>query len=213
MNLTNINDATVPVPLNILNTLTIGARGQLQILNSSLQANTMVVSNTAILLFSLGTNSVPVAVATNLTLGGTLNVNNGGGLTSTTYTLFTYGGVLTYSGLTIGTTPTNSTCVVDTNTAGQVNLTVTLTSPPPSGSFRIISIVRSGDDIALTWTASSAGNNFVQATAGDGNGSYTNNFQDISGQIAVGAGTTNTYPDVGGATNAPSRFYRIRFPQ
>jgi hypothetical protein len=51
--------------------------------------------------------------------------------------------------------------------------------------------------------------NVVQA----GNASYTNNFMDIPGSqiIVTGAGETATnYTDVGGATNSPSRFYRIR---
>ncbi len=203
------------IPLNVLNLLTIGDGGQLHVYFSMLQASNAVISTNAVLKFYLGTNGSSVVVSNNLTLGGTLNVADGGGFTNTTYTLFTYVGSLTYNGLTVGTTPTNSTCVVDTNTFGQVNLMVTVTSaPPPAVTLRIISIVRNADDISITWTASGAGTNFVQATAGDGNGGYSvTNFQDISNPIIVGAGSTNTYPDVGGATNAPSRFYRIRFPQ
>ena len=53
----------------------------------------------------------------------------------------------------------------------------------------------------------------MQATPGDVNGNYdTNNFTDISSLIVIsGSGdTTTNYTDVGGATNSPSRYYRVR---
>jgi hypothetical protein len=52
----------------------------------------------------------------------------------------------------------------------------------------------------------------VQATTGDGNGGYVTNFTDISGPVVItgsGDATTN-YTDAGGATNGPSRYYRVR---
>jgi hypothetical protein len=231
-----LNNAGTNVPLHVLNSMMVSNAGVLQVTNSVLQVDggaggaflltgvmrilnkakvqlsSATFSNDAVLQFALGTNSAPVAVGTDLALGGTLNVINGGGFTNTTYTLFTYGGALTYNGLAIGTTPSNSTCVVDVSSNGLVNLVVTFPAPPLP--FRIVSIVQSTNDIVLTWTTSSAGNNYVQATAGDGNGGYnTNGFVDINGPIAVTAGATTNYVDSGGATNAPSRFYRIRFPQ
>ena len=60
----------------------------------------------------------------NLTLGGTLDLNDAGGLTTGVYRLVTYNGALTYNGMMIGTTPTGNPYIVDTNTAGQVNLIV-----------------------------------------------------------------------------------------
>jgi hypothetical protein len=211
LNLTNMN-AGVRIPLTILNGLTIGNGGRLQINNSMLQTLNGTLTSGSILAFALGTDSTPVVVSNNLALAGTLNVNSTGGFTNTTYTLFTYGGTLIYSGLVVGTTPTNATCVVSTNTLGQVNLVVTLTSPAAPLPFQIISIVRNTNDIAITWTTSATGTNFVQAGNGDANGSYdTNNYQNIDGPVIVGVGTTNTYTDVGGATNTPSRFYRILY--
>jgi len=47
-------------------------------------------------------------------------------------------------------------------------------------------------------------NKIIVGTSSDGK------FQDISGSIGVTAGVTNTYTDVGGATNTPTRFYRVR---
>jgi hypothetical protein len=52
----------------------------------------------------------------------------------------------------------------------------------------------------------------VQASQGDAAGNYTNLFDDVSGLVIIpgsGDATTN-YTDSGGATNIPSRFYRIR---
>lgn len=212
--LTNVNSAASPVPLKILNTLIIGDRGQLRINNSTLQANTLSTSNNAIFNFYLGTNSVPVGVVNNLLLGGTLNVNNAGGFTNTTYTLFTFGGGLTYNGLTVGTTPTNFSCVIDTSIAGQVNLVVSQSqSSSSTASVQFVSIVRNTSDIAITWAATGGSTSLVQFTSGALDGSYSsNNFADIPASQFNPPGSglvTNTYPDVGGATNIPSRFYRI----
>ena len=207
LSLFDMNDGG-PVPLNVLNTLTIGARGLLEITNSMLEAGNASIATNATLLFSLGTNSTAVAIGNNLTLGGKLNVTDAGGFfTSGSYTLFTYGGVLTYNGLTIGTTPSNTNCTIDTSTAGLVKLTVSGFAPPPTGLFKIVSITRSVNDIVIKWTAASAGTNVVQAENGNYN---TNNFADISGSIVVSSGVTNSFTDTGGATDAPSRFYRVR---
>jgi hypothetical protein len=212
LNLTNMNLGAA-IPLNVLNGLTFGTGGLLQINNSMLQTLNGTFTGGSILQFALGTNFSPVVVSNNLALAGTLNVTDGGGFTNTTYTLFKYGGTLTYAGLIVGSTPSNSTCVVSTSTVGQVNLVVTLASPASPLPFQIISIVRNTNDITVTWTTSAAGTDYVQAGNGGANGSYsTNSFQDI-GTVSVSAGTTNSYTDTGGATNTPSRFYRIRYPQ
>lgn len=82
--------------------------------------------------------------------------------------------------------------------------------PPP---FHVTSIVRSGNDIVLTWMTPGGTTNQVQVTGGTGNGSYaTNGFANLSQQmfIAGTGGVTTNYLDVGGATNKPSQFYRVR---
>ena len=82
----------------------------------------------------------------------------------------------------------------------------------PASVFRILSVVAQGNDVVITWAAGAGPTNVVQATGGDANGGYSTNFTDISGLIAIpGSGdTTNNYRHIGGATNVPSRFYRIR---
>jgi len=78
-----------------------------------------------VLEYELGTNSDRTVVNGNLTLGGTLNISDAGGFTHGVYTLFSYSGTLSDSGLTVGTTPsTNFLYVIDTGSAGQVKLEV-----------------------------------------------------------------------------------------
>ena len=82
----------------------------------------------------------------------------------------------------------------------------------PASAFRIISAAQQGSDVSIIWTTAGAHTNAVQATAGDGNGGYATNFADISGPVIIaGSGdATNNYTDTGGATNNPSRYYRVR---
>ena len=82
----------------------------------------------------------------------------------------------------------------------------------PASVFQILNVTPQGADIVITWAAGGGPTNVVQATGGDINGGYATNFADISGPIAIpGSGdVTNNYHDTGGATNNPSRYYRIR---
>jgi pectate lyase len=87
------------------------------------------------------------------------------------------------------------------------------TNPTNSASaLQIISTMQQGNDITVTWTTAGGKTNAVQAAAGDANGSYTTNYTDISGPIIIsGSGDMMTnYADVGGATNNPARYYRVR---
>jgi hypothetical protein len=223
------------VPLHILNTFTIGAGGVLQITNSmfhvdgtfavngSLQlydgaqviAQNVTNGSTAALQFALGTNSSPIVVSNNLALAGTLNAIDGGGfVTNATYTLFTYGGVLTYNGLSVGTLPDGASATINTSTVGQVNLVVgSGSSGSSTSSIQIISIVRSTNDIVVTWKATGAQTDVVQAMNGGTSGYNSNGLQNISGSIVLSGSTTTNYLDQGGATNMPSRFYRVRLVQ
>ena len=82
-----------------------------------------------------------------------------------------------------------------------------------STPFRNVSIVHQGNNVVLTWTTAGGTTNQVQATSGTSNGSYaTNGFANLSSQIVIGGSSliTTNYTDVGGATNKPSRFYRVR---
>jgi autotransporter-associated beta strand protein len=214
-------------------------------------SNNLVVNTGAVLAYELGAASDKTVVISNLTLGGTLNISDAGGFGAGTYTLFTYGGALTYSGVAIGTAPAGYTYGINTNTPTQVNLIVltpfqqwqidyfsSTTNPAaapdadPDGdgmsntneflagtnptnslsALRIISVLAQSNDVNITWATAGGRTNAVQATAGDGSGGYSTNFNDISGSIIIpGSGdVTTNYTDIGGATNSPSRYYRIR---
>ena len=77
--------------------------------------------------------------------------------------------------------------------------------------FQITSIAVVGNDVRVTWTDKAGQTNIVQATNGIG-GNYATNFTDLSSPIILtGSGYVSTnYLDVSGATNSPSRFYRVR---
>ncbi len=87
-------------------------------------------------------------------------------------------------------------------------------NPTNSASvFRIVTEVRSGNNMIVTWRAAGIRTNILQAASGNAQG-YTNNFADIAASKTIlpviGDAITN-YVDVGGATNVPSHFYRVRF--
>jgi hypothetical protein len=82
---------------------------------------------------------------------------------------------------------------------------------PNSSPLQITAIALQGVDILLTWTTAGGKTNVVQAMAGPWS-DYFSNFADLSPIIVPsGDGLTSTnYLDAGGATNTPSRYYRIR---
>ncbi len=82
----------------------------------------------------------------------------------------------------------------------------------PADTFQVKSIAKSGNDVPVTWNAMGGRNYIVQSTPGDASGNYSNNFVNIGPtNWALGFGLTQaSYTDVGGATNKPSRYYRIQ---
>jgi autotransporter-associated beta strand protein len=158
-------------------------------------SNTLVVNGAAVLAYALGTSSDLTVVSGNLTLGGTLNITDAGGFGAGTYKLFTYGGSLTYNGVTIGSTPNSCfTYAVDTNTIGVVNLDVscgvgaagTITGPSSvnagaSGVAYSISSVSCAT--TYTWTVPSG----ATIASGQGTTSITVNYacSAASGSVAV----------------------------
>ena len=98
-------------------------------------------------------------------------------------------------------------------------------NPTNSAAYlHVISVVKSGTDINVTYLGAngdttytggpSSRTNVLEFTTGTGNGSYTNNFVSagltniLSG--GTGVGVVTNMVDTGGATNAPSRYYRVR---
>ena len=93
-----------------------------------------------------------------------------------------------------------------------------LSGSDPTNSLsglHIISVApRSNGDMLITWKTAGGRSNAVQVTAGDANGGYNTNVVEITSPphiIISGSGdVTTNYTDGGGATNVPSRFYRVR---
>jgi hypothetical protein len=97
----------------------------------------------------------------------------------------------------------------DADGDGMSNLQEFLAGTDPTNSasaFRITSVVRAGGNVLVTWTTGIGRTNALQATVG---GYATNGFTDIFA-VTNTAGTTTNYLDIGGATNGPARFYRVR---
>ena len=70
--------------------------------------------------------------------------------------------------------------------------------------------MRNTTDVVVTWATAGVRTNVVQAATISSY--HTNGFVDISSPIIITANgdTTTNFIDVGGATNSPSHFYRIR---
>jgi PKD repeat protein len=83
------------------------------------------------------------------------------------------------------------------------------TDPTNSASvFRITSVVRTNDDIQITWKCGSKNHYIVQSSSPLADGSYTNDFTNLSPLIFTSGGA-GSYVDSGGATNVPARYYRV----
>lgn len=78
-----------------------------------------------------------------------------------------------------------------------------------ASAFRVIGIAQENDGIRVTWMTGIGKTNTLQATSGDESGGFTNAFTDLF-VITNTVGSVTNYLDIGGATNTPSRFYRIR---
>jgi hypothetical protein len=86
--------------------------------------------------------------------------------------------------------------------------------PPPPGIFKLTSIAVIGSDTLVTWNTIGGETNVVQAASGN-TGILSNQFTDISPSVVAAGGdlTNANYLDVGGATNFPAKFYRVRILQ
>jgi hypothetical protein len=78
--------------------------------------------------------------------------------------------------------------------------------------FRIVSLRPETGDLRITWTTVGGKSYRVQTNAPAAGGGITTNFADLSPLISVngvGESTTN-YLHIGGFSNAPARYYRVR---
>jgi streptogramin lyase len=82
----------------------------------------------------------------------------------------------------------------------------------PASVFGVTSLKQAGSNLVITWKTAGRSTNVVQAASGILSDGLSNSFSDISGPIliSVAGDTTTNYSVLGGATNGPARFYRIR---
>jgi hypothetical protein len=121
----------------------------------------------------------------------------------------------------------NAAGTADPDHDGMINTNEFLAGFNPTNnaaSLKIISAVKSVNDINITYRGAngdttytggpSSRTNVLEYSVGTANGSYSNNFvstgisQVLSG--GTGLGVVTNMVDVGGATNKPTRYYRIR---
>ncbi len=115
-----------------------------------------------------------------------------------------------------GTTTDAKSCAsCDADGDGMSNLQEYLADSDPTNSaslLHIISVQLAADDVIVTWMGGGGTTNMLQYSSG-ANGGYTNNYMDIPPQLilpALGTSIITNQIDFGGATNGPSRFYRVR---
>jgi PKD repeat protein/endonuclease/exonuclease/phosphatase family metal-dependent hydrolase len=102
---------------------------------------------------------------------------------------------------------------VDADGDGQSNLAEFYAGTDPTNSvsaLRITSITIQGTNVLVTWTMGPGKTNALQMTSGGPGGSYvTNGFANLF-VVTNTVGTVTNGVDVGGATSAGTRYYRVR---
>ncbi len=86
------------------------------------------------------------------------------------------------------------------------------TDPNDSDSVFRVAIQRETNNLRITWTAIGGKSYRVQTNAPTATGGISANFADVSPLISVGGTgeSTTNYLHMGGATNAPAGYYRVR---
>ena len=156
----------------------------------------LTLPSNGVINFVLGTNPASIAVANDLTPGGTVNIIAGDGFTNGTYTLLTYSGTLTGFLWALGTSPAGYNYAFDTNTIGQVNLMVSLPAPPAPSNLQAIG---TNLMINLNWDAVAGATGYNLHRGTSNNGPYPTVF---------GGLTTNNYADTD-VTNGITYFYIV----
>ena len=166
----------------------------------TLGGSTLTVSNnwnmdaSQVLNFTLGASNATIAVVSNLTLNGTINISAGDGFTNGTYTIFTYGNTLAWGTPVLGNVPAGYLCSFDTNTVGQVKLVAQLPVPPTPTN-----VIASPTNllVQLSWSASATATSYNVKRSTTNGGPYSviapglasTNYNDAS----VTSGTTYYY--------------------
>jgi hypothetical protein len=174
-----------------------GAAGTLTMAGGTGSTSNMMVglaacTSTGVVIISGGSLFI-----TNAAHSGTLDLENG--------TVTLSGGTLVLDAF-VKTNP----CGTFQQTGG--TLVVGSVTSIVSSVFAIGAVGVEGSNLRVTWQTPGGMTNVVQVTSGGPDGSYNTNFTDLSPSFIIPAGNpvTTNYLDVGGATNFPARYYRVR---
>jgi len=111
-----------------------------------------------------------------------------------------------------GTNTNSVSCATcDPDGDGMNNLQEYLTGTIPTNSasyFHITSVLQTNNSFLVSWMTGIGRTNALQVGTGTG-GSYATNFTDIF-TVTNTTSTVTNFLDLGGATNKPSRYYRVR---
>lgn len=157
----------------------------------TLAASTFTISNsltlfpTTVLNYTLSTNVTKLAVTGNLQLGGTNNISAGPGFTNGTYTLMTYAGTLSGNLPALGSVPANYNYTLNTNTAGQVRLFVTLLAPTN------LAAAPTNLQINLKWNSVAGATNYNLKRGNASGGPYPMVFSGLTATNYADASVTN----------------------
>lgn len=111
-----------------------------------------VVLDGAVLKYEIGSSSSDRLVVTgDLTLGGSLEITDAGGLHAGSYPLIQYGGTLTAGSFVVTSAPPDYRYRIDTATPGVVSLIVTPPPPAPVAPDQLSATATGKDTITLTW--------------------------------------------------------------
>jgi hypothetical protein len=148
-------------------------------------SNNLILSPAAVLNFAPGTIPASLAVAGNLSLGGTNNISAGAGFANGSYTLMACTGALSGGLPALGSVPAGYTYSLNTNTARQVQLVVTVLPPA--------NLVAAGTNllINLQWNSVPGATSYNLKRGTSSGGPYLTVFNGLTGTNYADANVTN----------------------
>ena len=142
----------------------------------TLAGSTLTVSNnwsvdvSQVVNFALGASNATISVISNLTLNGTINLTAGNGFTNGIYTLFTYGGALTWGSPVLGSLPAGYNFTLNTNIAGRVDL---MAAPPAPDIPVNLTAVGTNLSVRLNWSPSAGADGYNLRRSPTNGGPYS----------------------------------------